>query len=113
MWGDGNKTRDYVFIEDVVRAKLLALDVRDDHADPIFNIGTGVETTLNALYGKIAKIFGRQARPIYHPDRLGEQMRYCLDNSKIRMELGWEPRVSLDEGLEATVEYARSRGSEI
>lgn len=100
MWGDGNKTRDYVYIEDVVRANLMALDVSDDHPEPIFNIGTAKETTLNEVYRKIAVLLGKKAKPIYQPDRPGEQMRYCLDYSKIKKELGWEPKVGLDEGLE-------------
>jgi len=109
IWGDGNKTRDYVFIEDVVRANLLALTLPPDHPNPVFNIGTGVETTLNTLYTKIAQLLGVKAKPIYLPDRLGEQMRYCLDHSKIKMELGWSPRYSLDEGLKATVEANRGK----
>ncbi len=109
MWGDGTKTRDYVFIRDVVRANLMALEVADDHPDPVFNIGTGIETTLNDLYRKIAGILGKEPAPIYYPDRAGEQVRYCLDNTKIRKELGWEPRYSLDEGLKETIEFARSK----
>jgi UDP-glucose 4-epimerase len=113
MWGDGTKTRDYVFIEDVVRANLLALNVPADHPHPVFNIGTGVETTLNDVYRKIARILGVEAKPIYYPDRPGEQIRYCLDISKARKELGWEPRYNFDDGLRITVtdylkRYARS-----
>ncbi len=52
---------------------------------------------------------GKEPKPIYYPNRPGEQMRYCLDNSKIKKELGWEPKVSLDEGLKLTIEYARSK----
>jgi len=107
IWGDGNKTRDYVFIEDVVRANLLALAVPPDHSNPVFNIGTGVETTLNSVYRKIAQLLGVEAKPIYHSDRPGEQMRYCLDNTKAQRELGWKPRYSLDEGLKVTVEANR------
>lgn len=99
IWGDGEKTRDYVYIEDVVRANLLALNVPDDHPFPIFNIGTGIETTLNTVYKKIADLLKKEAKPIYYPDRPGEQIRYCLDNSKAKRELGWEPKVKLDEGL--------------
>ncbi len=108
MWGDGNKTRDYVFIEDIVRANLLALTVPDDHPNPVYNIGAGKETTLNTLYWKIADILDKKPAPIYYPDRPGEQMRYCLDYEKIKSELGWEPRVTLDEGLTRTIDYARS-----
>lgn len=104
MWGDGNKTRDYVFIDDAVRANLLALEFNDNHPDPVFNIATATETTLNALYKKIADLLKKEAKPIYHPDRPGEQMRYCLDNSKAKKELGWEPKISLDDGLKQTID---------
>ena len=103
IWGDGTKTRDYVFIDDVVNANLLALCIAGNHPDPVFNIGTGTETTLNSLYYKIAKLLNVEAKPIYRPDRPGEQIRYCLDNTKVWRELGWRPRYSIDEGLEKTV----------
>jgi len=105
IWGDGNKTRDYVYINDVVRANLLALDVSDNHPDPVFNVGTGIETTLNTLYKKIADLLGKKAKPIYYPDRPGEQIRYCLDNSKAKEELGWEPEIELDQGLKMLLKY--------
>ena len=104
MWGDGTKTRDYIYIDDVVNANLQALAVSADHPSPVFNIGTGVETPLNVLYQKIAGLLGVDARPIYRRDRPGEQMRYCLDWTKARRELGWEPKVPLDVGLRLTVQ---------
>ena len=113
IWGDGSKTRDYVFIEDVVRANLLALKISNGHPNPIFNIGTGKETTLNTLYKMIANILGKTPDPLYHPDRVGEQMRYALDNTKAKKEIGWEPRISLYEGLELTLQYARSNNFNI
>lgn len=103
IWGDGNKTRDYVFIDDVVKANLLALDLPDNFSDPVFNIGSGKETTLNELYKKIAFLLGKEAKPIYHPERPGEQIRYCLDNSKIKKELGWNMDYDLDEGLSVII----------
>lgn len=106
MWGDGQKTRDYVYIDDVVAANLLALDTPDGHPNPLFNIGTGKETTLNEVYRKIADLLGKEAKPIYHPDRPGEQVRYCLDSAKIRKELGWKPTITIDEGLKQIVDYA-------
>jgi UDP-glucose 4-epimerase len=99
IWGDGTKTRDYVFVEDVVRANLLALSVPDDLKSPIFNVGTGVETTLNEVYQTIAKILKKPAEPIYLPDRPGELMRYSIDHSKIRKELGWTPQVTVQAGI--------------
>jgi UDP-glucose 4-epimerase len=113
MWGDGNKTRDYVFIEDVVKANLLALGAPDDIPNPVFNVGTGKETTLNTLYGKIAGILGKEAKPTYYTDRAGEQLRYCLDNSRAKEVLGWKPTYSLDEGLKSTIDFARSKGFKI
>lgn len=113
IWGDGTKTRDYVFIGDVVRANLLALNVPDDHPNPVFNIGTGIETMLNDVYRKISEILGVEARPIYHPDRPGEQVRYSLDISKAKRELGWEPRYKFEEGLRITVmDYLKRKGAQ-
>lgn len=105
IWGDGNKTRDYVFINDVVNANILALDLPGGYSDPVFNLGSGKETTLNELYKKIAELLGKEAKPIYHPDRPGEQIRYCLDNSRAKGDLGWKPKYSLEEGLKAILEY--------
>ena len=105
IWGDGNKTRDYVYISDVIKANLLALDVPNDHPDPTFNVGTGIETTLINLYKKIADLLNKEAKPIYHLDRPGEQIRYCLDISKIKKELGWEPRYNLDDGLKLILKF--------
>ncbi len=99
IWGDGNKTRDYVYIDDVVHANILALDLPNDYSNPIFNLGTGEETTLNELYSNIARILNKKSNPIYHPDRPGEQMRYALDSKKIRKELGWISQISLKDGL--------------
>jgi len=104
IWGDGSKTRDYVFIDDVVRANLLALDLPEDFVDPVFNIGSGRETTLNDLYSTIAGLLGKEAKPIYHADRLGEQMRYCLDNARIKKAINWEPQISLSEGLNIIIQ---------
>jgi len=105
MYGDGEKTRDYIYIEDVIKANLLALDISPDFLNPIFNIGTSIETTLNDLYKKIAEILDKEAKPIYLPDRPGEQYRYSLDYSKAKRELNWEPRISIEEGLKKRVAY--------
>ena len=103
IWGNGEKTRDYVFVKDVVKANLMALDVDGNHPNPVFNIGTSKETTLNQLYRKIAEHLNKQAKPIYHPERSGEQIRYCLNNAKIKKELGWGIDYDLDKGLNITL----------
>ncbi|XOA42577.1 MAG: NAD-dependent epimerase/dehydratase family protein [Candidatus Nealsonbacteria bacterium] len=99
IYGDGMKTRDYVYIDDVVRANLLALDLSDGYQDPVFNVSTGIETTLNDLYKNIADLLNREAKPIYLADRPGEQIRYSLDYSRIKDVLGWQPKTDLNLGL--------------
>jgi UDP-glucose 4-epimerase len=104
IWGDGSKTRDYVHVDDVVRANMMALDLPPDYPNPVFNIGTGIETTLNDVYRNIATILGKEAKPIYLPDRPGEQLRYALDSSKAEAGLSWQPSVSLSNGLRKRIE---------
>lgn len=99
IWGDGTKTRDYVYIDDVVKANVLALELPEDFKDPVFNVSTAKETSLNDLYSMIAHLLGKEAKPNYLPDRAGEQLRYALDYSKIKNALGWEPHYKLEEGL--------------
>ena len=106
IWGDGTKTRDYVFITDVVTANLLASQIPATTEGSIFNIGTGRETSLKEIYEKIARLLGRENSPIYLPDRQGELYRTCLDYSKTQHILGWEPKVSLDSGLRICVTSA-------
>lgn len=106
IWGDGTKTRDYVFITDVVTANLLASQIPATTEGSIFNIGTGRETSLKEIYEKIARLLDRDNSPIYLPDRQGELYKTCLDYSKTQRILGWEPKVSLDSGLRICVTSA-------
>ena len=103
IWGDGNKTRDYVYIDDVVRANILALTLPQEYPNPVFNVSTKKEVTLNALYTTIAGLLKKEPKPIYHEDRPGEQMRFALDNTKIKKALGWAPRVDIKEGLRSII----------
>src|SRR5216684_815889 len=104
--GDGGQTRDFVYVEDVARANLLALT---SEAQGALNVGTGVETSVNELARILAGAAGYR-KPIAHgPAAPGEQRRSSVDPRAARAQLGWEPRVALDEGLRRTAAWFRSR----
>ena len=102
--GDGGQTRDYVFVGDVARANLLAAERRHDGA---LNVGTGVETDVNALYAHVARAAGVTAPAERAPALPGEQRRSCLDPSAAAAALGWRPEVALAGGLARTLEWFR------
>jgi len=98
IYGDGRQTRDYVFVGDVVDATLAALG----HDGGIFNVGTGVETSVLELYAAIRAASGVDREPERAEARLGELQRSVLDVSLAARELGWRPAHSLAEGLAET-----------
>ncbi len=100
--GDGTQTRDFVFVEDVVRANLLALDYPETD---VFNVGTAIETDVNTIFRELNKIIDRNTPETHGPAKEGEQQRSVIDYSKTKKLLGWEPKVSLQEGLRKTVDY--------
>jgi UDP-glucose 4-epimerase len=106
--GDGLQTRDYVYVGDVADAALLALE-RSEVTGPV-NIGTGVETSVVALFERLRAAAGGRGEARHAPARPGEQRRSLLDAARARRDLGWTPRVTLDEGLRRTVESVRARG---
>jgi len=101
----GVKTRDYVYIDDVVDANLRVLEIPPSHPNPVWNIGTGRETDLVDLYHMLARFLKKQPQVVRLPDRPGEQNRYCVDVAKARKELGWEPHMGLEDGVKATLTY--------
>ncbi|MBV8300626.1 MAG: NAD-dependent epimerase/dehydratase family protein [Candidatus Dormibacteraeota bacterium] len=102
--GDGLQTRDYVFVDDVVTANLLAADVIGSGA---FNVGTAVETDVNTLFRHICAAADVDSQPQHGPAKPGEQRRSCLDIALAEHVLGWRPAVSLGEGLRRTVDWFR------
>lgn len=102
--GDGKNSRDYVFVEDVVDANILATEKEIVGA---FNIGTGLEIDVNELSAKIIETTDSKAKPTHGPAKPGEQRRSCLEISLAKKELGWEPEVELSEGIEKTVGWFR------
>lgn len=103
--GNGRQTRDFVFVEDVVEANLAVIG---KDARGAYNVGTGVETSVNELFQTITDLIMPGSKALHGPAKKGEQARSVIDSARLRRELGWEPRVSLKEGLERTAEYFRS-----
>jgi UDP-glucose 4-epimerase len=98
--GDGLQTRDFVFVGDIVAANLLALAYPQAGA---FNIGTGQETDILTIYLQLQELMGSPLGPVHGPGKPGEQRRSALDSTLAHRELGWQPRVSLSQGLAQTV----------
>jgi len=109
VFGDGSNTRDYVFVDDVVDAFVAAAGPAGDGQR--FNVGTGVETSDRQLHSAVAAAVGAPDDPEFHPPRLGDLTRSCLDISRARQVLDWQPRVALDEGVARTVSYFRQVNS--
>jgi len=104
IFDDGEQTRDFVFVGDVVRANLLAADQRFVGA---VNIGTGQATTVNAIYRALARAAGVAGPAAYAPPRAGDVRHITLDPSAARSSLGWKAEVALEAGLTKTLDWFR------
>jgi UDP-glucose 4-epimerase len=98
IFGDGNQTRDYVFVEDVAAANILSINA------PVgsYNIGTGIETSVNELVTVLRKVVGKEFRVEYAPARPGEVLRISLDINLASRVLGWSPITNLEDGIDKT-----------
>lgn len=108
IYGDGQQTRDYVFVGDVVRANVAAVAGTVAGA---FNIGTGVETSVNQLYEALARIAGSSRAAEFAPARAGEQRRSVILPARAAREMGWRPQVELSDGLAQTLQFFRDRAA--
>ncbi len=104
--GEGLQTRDYVHVSDVVRANLLASGRPGFH---VYNVGTGVETSVVTLYQELARAVGSGLEAEHGPAKPGEQQRSVVDAGLIRSELGWPEPLALRQGLERTAAWFRER----
>lgn len=102
VYGDGQQTRDFVFVKDVVEANRAALNQRICGS---YNISTGVETDMNTLFSSVRVATGAKYSVAYKPARSGEQLRSVLSNQLFVRKTGWSPKVDLDEGLGHTVKW--------
>ena len=105
--GTGKQTRDFIYVDDAVEAILVTLG---EDVQGIFNVGTGQETTINECYGIIKSLTKCQCKELYGAAKKGEQFRSVLDVTKLREVFGWDPQVTLQEGLTRTVDFFRGAG---
>jgi len=100
IFGDGSKTRDYVHIDDIVRANIIGLHKGKNE---IFNLGWAKKISDQKIFDTIAKNLNFKKPPIYAPFRHGEVYQIALSAKKARKNLGWQPQISLEEGIKKTV----------
>lgn len=106
IFGDGNQTRDFIFVEDVAEANCLALK------NPIkgtFNLSTNTRVSINELFEMISSLTGYQKNAVYAQRRAGDIQHSTLDNSLLKSLLSWSPKYSLKEGLTKTIEYFKNK----
>ncbi len=105
IYGSGEQQRDFVYVDDVVEANMKALEQEGSEA---YNIGTGVGTSVNAIFTRLAELTGYNRTPKHEPPRNGEVFKIYLNNRKAERELHWTPSVDLANGLGLTVDALQS-----
>ncbi len=105
IFGDGESTRDYVYVDDVVDAFVRAAS---KGGGLLLNIGTGRETSVNALYATMARVVGVSDPAVYAPARPGELDRSALDPGRAEIQLGWKPWTTLEAGTSAVIDWLRA-----
>ena len=104
IFGDGDQERDFVCVDDVVAANILAIDRGDGMH---MNIGTGQKTSINRIFEVLKSIIGYRWDAVHGPARLGAVYQISLDSARAAQEMGWTPQVDLEDGLRRTVDYFR------
>jgi len=108
IWGDGTVVRDYVYIKDVVRAFVLAMSWNGSPA--VFNVGSGIGTSLNDILKCIGTLLGRHVRYSFQPSRAFDVPVNVLDVALAKTHLGWVPSIRFEEGLSDTLAWMRAQG---
>ena len=105
IYGDGEQTRDFTYIDDVVAGNLCCMEAPDEAAGGAFNIAWGYRTSVNELAKKIAGLMGKDIQPVHQDPRPGDVRDSQADSTRARAELGWNPSVQFEDGLRRTVEW--------
>jgi UDP-glucose 4-epimerase len=107
--GDGEQTRDFTFVEDIIAANLACCTAPDAAAGGVYNVAWGNRVSINALADTIAEILGKDIAPIHEAARAGDVRDSQADSSRAKDLLGWTPRVSFAEGLSRTIDWYRTK----
>jgi nucleoside-diphosphate-sugar epimerase len=109
IYGDGEQSRDFTFVDNVVHANLLAARAPGKLAGEVFNVACARRISVNTLYDEMAKLYGRESlRPMYQPARSGDVKDSLADIAKARRVLGFEPLIDFPTGLRVTVDWYRA-----
>lgn len=108
IYGDGEQSRDFTYVENVVAANLLACKAAGASGETI-NIACGTRVTLNELAQLIGKLVGNESKPVYETSRTGDVKHSLADIGKAQRLLGYAPKIGLEEGLRRTVEWLRTQ----
>jgi len=105
--GDGEQTRDFTFVEDIIRANVACCLAPDRAAGGVFNVAWGNRISINQLAASIGAILGKSITPTHDRSRPGDVRDSQADSTRAREYLGWEPRVSFEDGLSRTIDWYR------
>ena len=104
VFGDGEQTRDFIHVSDVVEA--ITLSLRNERVRGVFNIGSGEGVTINRLANLILKLMGREdLKPIYAPPRPGDIRHSIADTTRAKKELKYEPKIKLETGIKELISF--------
>jgi UDP-glucose 4-epimerase len=103
--GTGKNTRDFVYVNDVAEASILAVKSKKTG---VYNIGTGEETNINTIFKILKKLLGLDCKEIHGPARQEEQKRSCLDSRKAKKDLKWKTKIKIEKGLQKTIACFKS-----
>ena len=106
IYGSGNQTRDFIYIDDVVEA-LIILAKKGENG--IYNVGSGKEISLKKVFQLIKYLLDAKINPVYKNLNIQETQRSALDIKKIKKELGWQPKITIKEGVKKTIEWYKKQ----
>lgn len=105
VFGNGAQTRDFVYVEDVAKANLLAME--KEVKNEIFNIGSGKETSVNEIFDIIQEILKSNVKAKFDPPIKGEVKRICLSIDRAKRKLGWKPEINIQNGIQMFLKYLK------